>query len=181
MIVGTDKLLELLQGGLIEGLDENEINIEGCGIDVRIGELFEMEGGGGFLHKTERKTPTYKKIANYENGNRQLVTIEPGKYYVGKTVETINTPANLFGIFIPRGTFYASGIMIHFGRVDPGYKGNFRFHLANLTNAPFEIEMGARVANMIFLRVDGKTHSYIGQWQGGRAFIEKPETQTKQK
>ena len=180
MILGTDKLLELLQSGLIEGLDENELNIEGCGVDLRIGELLEMDGGGGFLHKNERKTPNYKNVAAYEKDKKQIIVIEPGKYYVGKTVETINTPENLFGLFIPRGTFYASGILIHFGRVDPGYKGNFRFHLSNITNAPFEIEMGARIANMIFLRVDGRTHAYKGQWQGGRAFITEKETQTKQ-
>ena len=40
--------------------------------------------------------------------------------------------------------------------------------------------MGARIANMIFLRVEGKTNLYQGKWKGGRDFIEKEEEQTKQ-
>jgi len=165
MILGIDKLLELIKKQkLIEGLDKKEINLEGCGVDLRIGEIYEMEEGGGFLYRETRKTPNYKLVAKFEKVN-----------------ETINTPKNLFGIFIPRGTFFANGVLVLGFRVDPGYKGNFRFHLINLSNNNFEIEMGARIANMIFLRIEGKTNLYKGQWQGGRAFIKKEEKQIKQK
>jgi deoxycytidine triphosphate deaminase len=182
MILGTDKLLELIKKkNLIEGLDEEDINIEGCGIDLRIGEIFEMEGGEGFIYKDTRKTPFYKSIAEFKKGESRRVKLEPGKFYVAKTVEVINTPKDLFGIFIPRGTFFANGVLALGFRVDPGYKGNFRFHLVNIGGSKFEIEMGSRIANMIFLEVKGKTNQYIGQWQGGRAFIRKEEKQTRQK
>ena len=182
MILGTDKLLELIQNqGLIKGLDEEEINIEGCGVDLRIGELYEMGKGDGFLYRDTRKTPNYQLVAKFEKGKSQKIKLKPGKFYVAKTIEVINTPENLFGIFIPRGTFIVNGISVLGFRVDPGYKGNFRFHLINLAGNDFEIEMGARIANMIFLQVEGKTHPYKGQWQGGRAFIGKEEKQMKQK
>lgn len=182
MIIGIDKLLELIKKQkLIEGLDKKEINLEGCGVDLRIGEIYEMGEGGGFLYRETRKTPDYKLVATFKRGKSQKIKLEPGKFYIGKTVETINTPENLFGIFIPRGTFYANGVLVLGFRVDPGYKGNFRFHLINLSKNNFEIEMGARIANMIFLRVEGKTNLYKGQWQGGRAFIKKEEKQIKQK
>ena len=106
--------------------------------------------------------------------------MDPGKFYVAKTVEVINTPKDLFGIFIPRGTFFANGVLVLGFRVDPGYRGNFRFHLVNLGGSQFEIEMGSRIANMIFLEVKGETNQYRGQWQGGRAFIKKEEEQTRQ-
>ncbi|KPJ71758.1 hypothetical protein AMJ50_00210 [Parcubacteria bacterium DG_74_3] len=186
MILGIDKLLELIKKQkLIEGLDKKEINLEGCGVDLRIGEIYEMEEGGGFLYRETRKTPNYKLVAKFEKvksaSQQKKIKLEPGNFYIGKTVETINTPKNLFGIFIPRGTFFANGVLVLGFRVDPGYKGNFRFHLINLSNNNFEIEMGARIANMIFLRIEGKTNLYKGQWQGGRAFIKKEEKQIKQK
>ena len=182
MILGTDKLLELIRNkNLIESLDEKEINIEGCGIDLRIGEIYEMKEGKGFIYRNTRKTPKYKLIEKFKKGQSKKIRLEPGKFYIAKTIEVINTPKNIFGIFIPRGTFYANGILALGFRVDPGYKGNFRFHLINLAGKDFEIEMGARIANMIFFQVEGKTHPYKGQWQGGRAFIDKEEKQTKQK
>jgi len=181
MILGTDKLLELIkEQNLIQGLDKQNINVEGCGIDLRIGEIYEMEKGKGFIHVETRDTPNYNLVAKFAKGKQEKIKLEPGKFYIGKTIEKINTPQNLFGIFIPRGTFCVSGVLVLGFRVDPGYKGNFRFHLVNLGGSEFEIEMGARIANMIFLRVEGKTNLYQGQWQGGRAFIEKEEEQTKQ-
>jgi dUTP pyrophosphatase len=100
---------------------------------------------------------------------------------VGVTIETINTPENLAGWFLPRHTLYKSGIIVLGIKTDPGYRGNFTFVMINVSGRPFEIEMGARIANMVFLGVDGKANMYIGQWQGGRAFIKKTEKQTKQK
>ena len=92
----------------------------------------------------------------------------------------MKSPSDLVGWFIPRSTFYKCGIVVQGIRTDPGYSGHFSFVLTNTSHKDFEIEMGARVANMVFHKVDGKTNKYIGQWQGGRAFIEKEEVQTKQ-
>ena len=185
MILGIDKLLKLIkEQNLIEGLDKENINVEGCGVDLRIGEIYEMEKGKGFIYQETRDTPKYNLIAKFEKDKsvslQKKIKLEPGKFYIAKTIETINVPKDIFGIFIPRGTFFASGVLVLGFRVDPGYQGNFRFHLVNLGGSEFEIEMGARIANMIFLRVEGKTNLYQGQWQGGRAFIEKEEEQTKQ-
>jgi dCTP deaminase len=181
MILGIDKILELIKSQkLIEGLDDSDINFEGCGVDLRIGELYEMADDEGFLHIETRKTPNFKSIAKFEKGKSAKIKLEPGKTYSATTVEKINTPENLFGWFIPRSTLYKNGIIVQGVRTDPGYSGNFSFVLTNASKKPFEIEMGARIANMVFHTVEGKTNSYIGQWQGGRAFIPKAEKQTRQ-
>jgi deoxycytidine triphosphate deaminase len=181
MILGIDKVLELIRTqNLIEGLDEKNINFEGCGVDLRIGEIFEMEEGEGFLHVETRKTPNYKVLAKFEEGKSKKVKLEPGRVYVATTVEKINTPENLFGWFIPRSTLYKNGIVVQGVRTDPGYNGNFSFVMINTSKKDFELEMGARIANMVFHKVEGKPKLYKGQWQGGRAFIEKEEKQVKQ-
>jgi len=182
MILGTDKVLELIKTkNLIEGLDKKEINFEGCGVDLRIGEIYEMVDDKGFLHIKTRKTPNFKLIAKYEKGKSGKVKLKPGKTYSAITIEKINTPEDLFGWFIPRSTLYKCGIIVQGIRTDPGYKGKFSFVLTNSSKKPFEIEMGARIANIVFHKIEGKTSLYKGQWQGGRAFIEKGEKQTKQK
>lgn len=182
MILGIDKVLELIEKqNLIEGLDENDVNFEGCGVDLRLGEIYEMKGGKGFIHKERRTSPKFKLISKYENGKNKKVILSPGKIYLGSTIEKINTPENLFGWFIPRATFYRCGVLIQGVRTDPGYRGKFTFMITNLGKEDFEIELGAAVANMVFHRVDGKPNLYKGQWQGGRVFIESPEKQVKQK
>jgi len=182
MILGVDKVADLIKSqNLVEGIEEGENNFEGCGVDLRLGEVYEMEGdGGGFIHREMRDSPKFKLVAKHEKGAGKKVKIMPGKTYLGSTIESINTPEDLFGWFIPRATFYRCGILVQGIRTDPGYRGKFTFMLVNTTKAPFEIETGAAVANMVFFRIDGRPNLYKGQWQGGRVFIEGPEKQVKQ-
>jgi len=181
MILGIDKIIETIKTQkLVEGLVEENLNFEGCGLDLRAGEILEMGEDEGYLHVETRKTPNYKLLGRFEEGKVTKVKLQSRKNYVVKTIETINVPENLFGIFFPRNTLVKSGLMAHPGRVDPGYKGSFTFNLFNTSNNGFEIEMGARIGNMIFIRVEGKTNLYKGQWQGGRTFIENEEKQVKQ-
>jgi deoxycytidine triphosphate deaminase len=181
MILGIDKVVELIRSkNLVEGLDEKNINFEGCGADLRIGEIYEMDEEEGFLYLDTRKTPKYKLLAKFEKGKSIKVKLKPGKVYVGVTVERINTPEDLFGWFIPRQTLYKCGIVVQGIRTDPGYHGNFSFVMINVSKKDFELEMGARIANMVFHKVEGKPNLYKGQWQGGRAFIEKEEKLVKQ-
>jgi len=43
MILGIDKVVELIKNkNLIEGLDQDNLNFEGCGVDLRIGEIYEV-------------------------------------------------------------------------------------------------------------------------------------------
>lgn len=182
MILGVDKLLELIKGKkLVEGLSQEHVNFEGCGVDLRLGELHEMGEGQGFIHIDQRSSPKFNVVGKYEEGSSVKVTIEPGKTYLGTTIEKVNTPEDLFGWFIPRATFYRCGILIQGIRTDPGYNGKFTFMIQNVSDRPFEIEMGAAVANMVFHRVDGRPNLYKGQWQGGRVFIESPESQVRQR
>lgn len=181
MILGTDQVLELIRTkNLVEGLDEKNLNIEGCGVDLRVGEIFEMDEEEGFLFIETRKTPKYKLIGKFEDGKITKVKLEPGKVYAATTVEKINTPPNLLGWFIPRQTLYKCGIVVQGIRTDPGYSGNFSFVMTNVSKKNFELEMGARIANMVFLKVEGESKLYKGQWQGGRAFCGKEEKQVKQ-
>jgi len=181
MILGIDKVLELIRTkNLIEGLDEENLNFEGCGVDLRIGEIYEMVESEGFLHIETRRTPNFRLIAKYEKGRPIKIKLKPRRTYSATTIEKINTPEDLFGWFIPRSTLYKCGIVVQGVRTDPGYKGKFSFIMLNTSNKEFEIEMGARIANMVFHRVDGKANLYKGQWQGGRAFIPEKEKQKKQ-
>ena len=178
MILGIDELLKLVkEKNLVENLSERELNNpEGAGFDLRIGELYEVVGEG-FLHIKNRKTPELKLVAKYENGKSTKIELEPGKAYIMKTVERVNTPNNLLGLIFPRSTLYRSGILLRAGVDDPGYRGELSFGLFNFGKERFEIEMGTRMAHIIFFEVKGDAGVYTGKWQGGRVSAEKEEKQ----
>ncbi len=190
MILSAKRILELnAKYGLVENLSEREQNNpEGIGLDLRVGEVYTIEGDG-YLGETERKTPESRKVADIKDGDKQ-VAINPGEFVLAKTIEKINlpsekiivdpslAPAFLMADVHPRSTLQRAGIYFRGTKTDPGYSGELTVAMANLGPSRFKIELGARFANIVFHVVVGDLQrSYSGQWQGGRVSADKKETQ----
>ncbi len=180
MALSAVKILELNQKhNLIEGLSDRELNNpEGVGIDIRVGEVYEIEGDG-FLGVTERKMPNIKMIASITKGDKQ-VTMNPGDYLLVKTIEKFNIPGEkvevekgvhkyLTPIINPRSTLQRCGVGLFKTKTDPGYSGELTFGIANLGKQKFTFELGARMFNVLIQEVTGEiSRAYSGQNQGGR-------------
>jgi deoxycytidine triphosphate deaminase len=178
MILCVDKILRLVKTKkLVENLSNRELtNPEGAGFDLRLGEIYEISDEG-FLGVEKRSTPQEKLIARYDEKKVTAFVFKPGKYYLMKTIEKVNTPADIAILFRSRSTLYRSGMALFTGNVAPGYRGELTFGIINLGPCEIKIELGARVVHAMFYQVDGKTNLYRGQWQGGRVSARKKEKQ----
>ena len=203
MVLGPSLLLKLVKTKkLVENLSERELtNPEGAGFDLRLGEVYSIKGDA-FLGETHRKTAEIELVAKYEDrhsgkpkahpeslarGDSGVVSlprmtgknikIKPGDFFLVKTIESVNMPANLTASITPRSTTYRSGLFIRTGNVPPGYCGGLIFGLSNEGPITVEIEMGARFVHIQFSEVKGGGNMYRGQWQGGRVTTRKKEKQ----
>jgi len=181
MIIGIKKLHELVKEvKLVENLCDRELNNpEGAGFDLRLGEVYKIEEDG-FLGITERNTPKATLVAKNEEGKAEeenFFIFEPGKYYLVKTMETVNLPTVLSGVIFPRTTMFRSGLGLFNGVVQPGYSGELTFGVCNLGKSNIKISFGARVVHITFHEVLGEGNQYRGQWQGGRVSTSSKETQ----
>jgi len=188
MILGIKKLHELVaEIKLVENLCEREMNNpEGAGFDLRMGEVYELEGPSagsgqaGFLGVEERQTPNIKLIGQFNPekiDDDNFFVFEPGKYYLIKTIEKVNLPITLSGIIFPRTTMFRSGLGLFNGIVQPGYSGELTFGVCNLGKSNIKVSFGARVVHITFQEVLGEGNQYRGQWQGGRVATEGSEKQ----
>jgi deoxycytidine triphosphate deaminase len=174
-----DKLQDLVKSiGLVENLSLRELeNPEGTGFDLRVGVISVFSGEEtALLSVDKRKTPSSKVLASITCGD-QIVSIAPGQYVLVTTIEKVNMPDFLVGLIRPRSTLYRSGIELSSGQVNPGYIGELTFGFHNASQYPFSLEMGARIAHILFGFIEGKAVSYKGQWQGGRISTEAIEKQ----
>lgn len=178
MFLGVDELLKRVkEKKLVENLCDRELNNpEGAGFDLRLGEVFKIEGDG-FLGVEERKTCDIESVAKYEEGKANRVTLKPGDFYLVKTIEKVNLPEDLIGFFKPRTTMQRMGIFLRSSQVSPGYQGELTFAVKNLGPSKVTIELGARIVHVMFAEVKGKSNLYRGQWQGGRVTTKKREKQ----
>ncbi len=178
MVVGIKELHRLVQEQkLVENLSQRELeNPEGAGFDLRIGELYELNGQG-FLGVTERETPRMNLLAKHEEAKTTEVLLKPSTYYVLRTMESVHMPENLLAIMTPRSTLFRSGVYVFGGQVPPGYAGELNMGICNFGQEEFRLEMGARVVHIMFFEVKGEGNLYRGQWQGGRVTTDQKETQ----
>ena len=173
MIIGTDIAKEL---ELIENLCDRELeNPEGAGFDIRIGEIFKIKNAG-FLGVENRKTPDIELIASHEKHKEYF--LKPGEYVLIKTMEKLNLPENIVALTFPRSTLHRCGVLLLATQAAPGYKGELIFGLKNLGEENFRLELGTRIAHIMFFEAKGKTTKYKGQWQDGRVTTGKEERQT---
>lgn len=180
MIVSAAHILSLNEKHhLIENLAERELNPEGAGFDLRAGEIYRLKSGG-FLGVTERKTSEVELVDKAAETSKKI-TLNPGEYFLVKTMEKVSLPSEkvsvssgsepvyLMADVYPRGTLLRCGVYLFTHKTDPGYSGELTFGLINFGPFPFELELGSRIANLVFHEVSGElSRAYGGQWEGGR-------------
>lgn len=178
MVIGFDVLLpRVRKDEVISNLSERELNApEGVGFDLRADEIYKITSEG-YVGIAERQTPDIELIGKFEEGKGIEVTLQPGEYYLVKIMEEIELDPDMVGFFHPRSTLFRSGVVLQTGVQPPGYKGCPTFGIYVAGKYPFRLEMGARVAHINILRIDGGSTNYRGQWQGGRVTTEGNEKQ----
>lgn len=185
MVLGIDQiLLRVKKDVLIENLGSRELdNPEGVGVDLRLGSIHEIAKGGAFIEADgaeglgKRKGVTTKELGSFTSGKFKTVTIKPRKYYLVQTLEKINTPLDLMPVVYPRTSLFRAGILLLNSKTDPGYSGQLTMGLINLSPFPVKLQLGTRICNIVFIKIQGKTISYRGQHQGGRVTPSKIERQ----
>jgi len=164
-----------LSAGILLNVNERELeNSEGVGLDLSIGEIYEIDESICMLGNHFRKTPETRKIPlqSYE-----LFALKPKKQYLIKTKEVFNLPDEICCQFFPRSTLFRSGIIFQSSILSSGYFGEMVFGVFNTREQDFIIEEGARFATAMFMSVHGGVNKYQGQWNGGRVSQPKSERQ----
>lgn len=184
-VLGIDEIHKRIKKHtLIKNLGQRDLkNPEGVGVDLRLGSVHKIVKGGAFIEADgevlgKRKGVETKLVAEFTEGKTQKeITIKPGQYYLVQTYEEINTPSDLMPIVHTRTSLFRAGLLLLNSKTDPGYCGKLTMGLTNLSPFPVKLQMGARICNIIFHKIKGKTVFYRGQHQGGRVSPKKAERQ----
>lgn len=186
-VLGTNEVLKRVKKDkLIENLGNRELkNPEGVGVDLRLGAVYKITEGGAFIEGNRqqalgaRRGVKTKLIAEFKKRkrNQEWVVIKPGDYYLASTVEIINTPNDLMPIVFPRTSLFRAGLLLLNSKTDPGYKGTLTMGLKNLSEFEVKIQLGARICNIVFVKIEGQVTTYRGQHQGGRISPQDEEQQ----
>lgn len=75
-------------------------------------------------------------------------------------------PLDVMAFGRPRSSVLRCGASIHTGIWDAGYRGRSEALLLIHSTSGLRLAVGARVVQVVFVRLDGVTHAYAGAYQG---------------
>jgi len=162
-VIGYERIKNLIKSKkLLENLEEK--NIQPSGVDIRAKCIYRLKNGG-FIGIKERKTPNVENVCN-EIGKK--FTLKPNEFVLVETMEKVNMPKDLMATILPRSSLFRCGVTIYTAVVDPGFQGTLTFGMKNLSEFPFEIEIGSRIGQIVFREVKDNIKLYNGKYQGGK-------------
>lgn len=142
-----------------EGSDLPEEAIQPNGVDLSIGELYELEGKS---HITNDEYEKATRNEQYPQDNHYQV--EQGRSYVIVYGERISIPENHIGLVLPRSRLMRCGLDLATAVWDSGYEGIGEGHLG--VYQPSTLTEDLRVGQMIFIPTDELAEHYDGSHQG---------------
>lgn len=144
----------------LEGLIDEEIQSQPAGTDLTVGKVERFTGAGRIDFDN-----TSREIAPGENVSGEK--LEGGEAYRVTYNEKISVPKNAIGLVFPRSTLMRNGCHLVTAVWDPGYEGRGQGLLQVMNPAGIVLEENARVAQMVFFRLDeAAREGYSGTYQG---------------
>lgn len=162
-VLSRDAILALLEGPepLVSGLTDPESQVQPNGVDLSVDAVWSLHGSGqlGALPQ-DRRLPDRKELPLGPEG----LLLQPGAYLV-RLAEEVHLPDDLMALMRPRSSLARSGCALHTAVWDAGYQG--RSEVLLIVHAPdgFRLLPGARIGQMVFLRLTGPTRGYTGRYQ----------------
>jgi dUTP pyrophosphatase len=162
MVFGKTELKIMVENGMVKDAPNIYEQIQENGIDFTVQSIFIMRGAGsiGFVN-ADRVLPAYDEI---HWGADDWVYLQPGCYLI-KFNEALAVPKDVAIVTLPRSSLIRSGVSIHLGVGDAGYKGRMEGMMLISNPKGYKVKRNARLAQLIFFPLSSPQAGYNGRYQ----------------
>lgn len=137
--------------------------VQPAGVDLRVGEVHVFRESG-YLGAEGRRIPASEPLE--PEGGAWLLS--PGFYKV-VFMDAVHIPENTVATCFPRSSLLRMGALLGCAVWDPGYRGRGEALLVVGNPHGIRIEVGARIAQLVFIRLYPQLgERYSGVYQGER-------------
>lgn len=162
-ILSDKEILELLRGKerMITDFIDLECQIQPSGFDLTLRSAAEICTPGTLGKSKKRILPTLREVKRVGSH----LKLGQGSYVV-RYNEHVSLPPHVAGLVLPRSSLMRMGVTLHTAVWDPGYRGRGVGLLLVHNTHGVRIEVGSRIAQMIFMKTSKKpARRYKGAYQ----------------
>ena len=147
---------------LLAPVGDREAQVQPNGFDLTLDSVWRMAGVGAIgLTNAERSIPERVAVAPSSDG---WFALAPGSFII-RFREVVALPLDVMAFGRPRSSVLRCGAAIHTAVWDAGYHGRSEALLVVYAEAGVRLAVGARVLQLVFVRLEAPTQSYAGMYQ----------------
>jgi dUTP pyrophosphatase len=148
-------------------LVDNYINLDEQlqpnGFDLTLQEVATIQTRGKIaVSNAEREISRLTPLAFDSRG---YLSLSSGSYVITYN-EIVHMPKNVTALGAPRSSLLRCGVTLHLAVWDAGYSGRSQSLMVVFNPAGFQLQKNARVAQLVFMQLEGATEGYQGLYQG---------------
>ena len=148
---------------LLAPVADLDAQVQPNGFDLTLESVWRMEGLGAIgVTNAERTIPERQPLDPSDDG---WFTLAPGTYII-RFREVVALPLDVMAFGRPRSSLLRCGAAIHTAVWDAGYHGRSEALLVVHAEAGLRLAVGARVLQLVFMRLEAPTFGYAGTYQG---------------
>ena len=164
-VLSCAEIRRLLKGKppLVEDLIDPEQQLQPNGIDLTLREVSLLQSGGIIaLDDRQRQVSELSPLVFDGLG---YIDLAPGIYLITYN-EVVHLPEDITALAAPRSSLLRCGVNIGTAVWDAGYSGRSQSLMMVYNPQGFRVQRNARILQLVFFKLTGKTRGYRGSYQG---------------
>jgi dUTP pyrophosphatase len=148
---------------LVEGYVDLEEQVQPNGVDLTLREIALIQSSGTIAASNDQRQ--LSDLSPLVFDGLGYIDLVPGAYIITYN-EVVHLPENIMALGRPRSSLLRCGVTVGTAVWDAGYEGRSQSLLVVYNPRGFRLQRNARVMQLIFMRLSGKTEGYKGAYQG---------------
>jgi dUTP pyrophosphatase len=164
-VLSRDDILRLIQGDppLVESYINLEAQLQTNGFDLSLRSVALLTSGGKLALDNKNRIISGQSKLNF--GSDAVIHLDPGAYSITYN-EIVHLPKDIMALGLSRSSLLRCGVSLHTAVWDAGYSGRSESLLVVHNPLGLDLEKDARVLQLIFSKLTGKSQGYQGIYQG---------------
>jgi dUTP pyrophosphatase len=147
---------------LLEGFIDSDSQVQPNGFDITLRTISLLKTPGQIaVSNSERIVSELSPLEFDKNG---FISLEPGIYSITYN-EIVHLPDSIMALARPRSSLLRCGVTVGTAVWDAGYSGRSESLLTVYHPGGFRVQKNARIVQLVFFMLTGKTEGYNGRYQ----------------
>ncbi len=148
---------------LVEGWLDLDEQVQANGFDLTLRDVSVMESAGRITVSNSRRVVSGLSPLSFDKTD--CLDLAQGVYMITYN-EIVHLPKNIMALGRPRSSLLRCGVSVGTAVWDAGYEGRSQSLLVVHNPQGFRVQKNARITQLVFLTLTGKSEGYKGAYQG---------------